>query len=302
MLLENHGKLPHLPEVGDTDAPAVRWRSVSAQSQPMLKGKFNVRCLGVGDGWPSADRRHSSFLYRLGKNTILIDCGDGASSGYKSTHLPCDLVDRIFISHLHSDHSAGFFILMQGFWLEQRKKELRVSLPADGIKPVSQMLEASYIYPELLPFQLRLEALHAAKPVAVGDARVTAFRTSHLDRLRKSFKKKYPQTFDAFSFLIEASGLRIGHSADLGRVEDLGPLVRQPLDLLVCELAHFRAEDLFTYLNGRNIKRVIFTHVARPYWQDLKNTRQLAAKMLTRIPFAFARDNDEFPLAQPTGR
>jgi len=290
--------MPQLLHTDDVDAP-VRWRSVAANPQPVLKGKFTVRCFGVGDGWPSADRHHSAFLYRLGKSTILIDCGDGVSGRFKASHLPYDLIDRIFISHLHADHFGGFFMLMQGFWLEQRKKELRVSLPADGIKPVSQMLEASYIYPELLPFQLRLEALHAAKPVAVGDAKVTAFRTTHLDRLRKNYKKKYPQTFDAFCFLIEASGLRIGHSADLGRVEDLGPLVRQPLDLLVVELAHFRAEELFTYINGRNIKRVIITHVARPYWQDLKNTRALAAKMLPNTSFAFARDNEEFGIVQP---
>ena len=265
----------------------------------MHKGRFSLRCFGVGDGWPCADRNHSSFLYRLGKTTLLVDCGEGVSGRFKATGLPYDLIDGVLLSHLHSDHCAGLFMLLQGFWLEQRRKELPVHLPADGIKPISQMLVASHLYPELMPFPLKFAALKATKPTIIGDARVTPFRTSHLDRLRKSYRKKYPGDYDAFSFLIEAAGLRIGHSADIGRPEDLAPLVRQPLDLLVCELAHFRAEDLFRYLDGRNIKRVVFTHVARPYWRDLKNTRLLAAKLLPRLPFAFARDEDEFGLTEP---
>src|SRR5579871_3995560 len=107
MLLEHHGKMASPHDTHDIDGP-VRWRSVSAQPNPVLKGKFTLRCLGVGDGWPSADRHHSAFLYRLGKTSLLIDCGDGVSGGFKSTRLPYDLVDHIFLSHLHADHFGGF--------------------------------------------------------------------------------------------------------------------------------------------------------------------------------------------------
>ena len=48
-----------------------------------------------------------------------MDCGETVSGGYKATGLDYDTIDRIFISHLHSDHIGGFFMLMQGFWLEQ---------------------------------------------------------------------------------------------------------------------------------------------------------------------------------------
>ena len=129
-----------------------------------------------------------------------------------------------------------------------------------------------------------------------GDVRVTPYPSTHLEQLRRSFQKKYPQDFAAFCFLIEKGMMRIGHSADIGCPEDLEPLLKKPLDLLVCELAHFRAEDLFLYLNNRAIKRIIFMHVGRPYWENLKGTHKLAAKMLPNIPFSFARDNQEIPL------
>ena len=269
------------------------------ESKKMRHGESSLRCFGVGDGWPCTDRNHSSFLYRLGRTTLLVDCGEGASGRYKSTSLPYDLVDRVFISHLHADHVAGLFMFLQGLWLEQRTRDLRIHLPAGGIEPLTKMLNAMFLFPELLRFRLKLEPLHQAKPTVVDGVRVTPYRTSHLDRLRKAYGKQYKQEFEAFCFLIETGEMRIGHTADLGRPEDLGPLVRQPLDLLVCELAHFRAEDLFRYLNGRDIGKIVFVHVARPYWRDLKNTRALAAKLLPKIPFVFAKDGDEVNLKKP---
>jgi ribonuclease Z len=259
-------------------------------------GKYALKFFGVGDGWPCAGRNHSSFLYRLGTVSILVDCGEPISRSFKASGLDYDTIDRIFISHLHSDHIAGFFMLMQGFWLEQRKKDLPVSMPADGIKPFQDLLNVSLVFKELLQFRLRFEALKTGKPVMTGDVRVTPYPSSHLEQLRRSFQDRYPQHFHAFCFLIEQGPLRIGHSADIGAPEDLEPLLRKPLDLLVCELSHFQAEDLFLYLQPRSIKRIIFTHVGRNYWGDLKGTQKLAAKMLRDTPFSFARDNQEIAL------
>jgi ribonuclease Z len=259
-------------------------------------GKFSLKFFGVGDGWPCADRNHASFLYRFGDVSILIDCGDALSRAYKASGLHYDTIDRIFISHLHSDHIAGFFMLMQGFWLEQRRKDLPINLPAEGIKPVVQMLQAGFVFKELLQFHMRFETLRSGKHVHTGDVRVTPFPTTHLEQLRRTFQKRYPLDFSAYCFLIEHGAMRIGHSADIGCPEDLEPLVRKPLDLLVCELAHFQAEDLFLYLQNRVIKRIVFMHVGRIYWQDLKGTQKLAAKMLPNIPISFARDNQEILL------
>jgi ribonuclease BN (tRNA processing enzyme) len=259
-------------------------------------GKFSLTCFGVGDGWPCADRNHSAFLYRFGGTSLLVDCGDGFSRPFKAAGLSYDAIDRIFISHLHADHFAGLFMLLQGCWLEGRKKDLSVHLPADGVKPLGQMLRAAMLFPELLKFRLRLHALQAGKGVPVDGVRVTPFPTSHLDQLKKSFQKKHPLRFAAYCFLIESGKLRIGHSADIGRPEDLEPLLRQPLDLLVCELAHFRAEKLFRYLARHEVRRVVFVHLGRRYWENLKATRVLAAKMLPDVRFSFALDNQEFSL------
>src|SRR5438876_6155628 len=117
---------------------------------------FSVRCFGVGDGTASAGRNHSSYLYQVGEVCLLVDCGEPVSRSFKLSGLNYELIDRILISHLHADHIGGLFMLLQGFWLENRKKDLHIHLPADAIQPLRQMLQASFLFEELLPFRLIL--------------------------------------------------------------------------------------------------------------------------------------------------
>ncbi len=251
-----------------------------------------LKCFGVGDGMACADRNHSSYLYGLGHATVLIDCGEPVSRSFQALRLDCNAIDRVFLSHLHSDHVGGFFMLLQGFWLGQRKKPLRVHLPADGITPLRQMLTAAYLFEELFKFELIFEPLQEGRAVKVGEAKVTPYRTTHLDRLRRAFQAKYPGDYAAYAFLIESDGLRIAHSADLGAVEDLDPLLAGSLDLLVCELSHFTPRRLFGYLRNRDIRQTVFTHLGRRYWEDLAETRRLARALLPGVKHCFARDQE----------
>jgi ribonuclease BN (tRNA processing enzyme) len=255
--------------------------------------KFTLKCLGVGDGLPCAERKHSAFLYRFAKTALLIDCGEPVCDSYKRTGLSYDLIDGILLSHLHADHFGGFFMLMQGFWLEERRKRLPVHVPRSAVKPLREMLQAAMLFEELLPFKVELCPLALRKPARFGRVRVTAFTTSHLQRLQARFQRRVRNDFAAYCFLLEADNRRVGHSADLGCPEDLAPLLSRPLDLLVCELAHFSPEAIFTYLQGREIKKVVFVHVARELWENLGPTKRLAAKMLRGIPHTFAQEGQE---------
>ena len=258
--------------------------------------RFSVTCLGVGDGWSCADRRHASFLYRFGKTTLLVDCGEPVDGALQAAGHHPDAIDSILISHLHADHIGGFFMLMQGFWLEGRKKELPVRMPGGAIKPLCEMLRTVFVFDELLNFRSKFLPLKSGKPFAVRDVQVTAFPTSHLEGFKAKFHKKYRMDFNAFCFLLQSGGLRIGHSGDLGKPADLDPLLERPLDLLICELAHFPPEEMFFYLRGRQVKRVVFMHLARAYWEDFSKTKKLAAQMLPDIPHSFAHDGAVFSL------
>lgn len=262
-------------------------------SQPSAN---KVICLGTGDGWPCADRNHSSYLYELAGARVLIDCGESVARSLTARKFDWNLLDAIVLSHTHADHIGGLFMLLQGLWLEGRSRDLKLYLPGHVIGPLQQMLLHGYLFEELFGFKLQCVALQAGHPIKIGALKVTPFSTSHLDGLRMAFHKKYRVGFDAYGFVLEGAGRRIVHSADLGVPEDLLPLLQKPVDLLICELAHFMPGDLFTTLRGHAIKRAAFIHIARNLRQRLASVKRLAAQRLPDLPCVFPKDGDSLQL------
>jgi hypothetical protein len=101
--------------------------------------------------------------------------------------------------------------------------------------------------------------------------------------------------FDCFSFVFEHEGLRVGHSSDIGDVNDLEPLLQAPLDLLVCELSHVSPAELFLKLRGRSIGRLVFVHLSRELWAERTALKSQARRALgSAIPVSVAGDGDVF--------
>jgi len=242
--------------------------------------------MGVGDGWPCADRAHAAFLYRLGTATVLVDSGEPISSLIDNAKIAADEIDAVLITHLHMDHVGGLFMLLQGLWLEGRTKPLPVHMPAEGIDPFRAMLRAGYVFDELLKFSLEFVPIKPGQPIRIGrSVRVTPFPTSHLAGLKKRFGGRNGPAFEAFSFLIESGRKRVVHSGDVGTVADLGPLLDRPADVLVCELAHVGLEELGEFLKGRKVKQVVLVHLPGLMWRDLPKTRRCAEKALGKTGF-----------------
>ena len=255
-----------------------------------------VTFFGVGDGWPCRDRNHSSTLYRLSGTALLVDCGEPISRSYAASRLSYDLIDRVLISHMHGDHVGGFQMFIQSLWLKGRSRALKIHLPREGIAPLRKMLKTGYLFDELLKFKLGFTALAAGRKLKAETVNITAHPTRHLLRLRSAFHRQHRQPFEAFAFVLETSNVRIVHSADIEGPVDLEPLMNVPVNLLVCELAHFKPVEIFRFLRGRAVRQVAFTHLSDTLWRQRAKLLSQAKKALPGIKVCIPIDGERLNL------
>lgn len=242
--------------------------------------------LGTGSGWPTAERMCTSLLLETGEQRYLIDAGESCSYRLKGAGVPFGAIDAVFISHGHSDHLSGLPMFIQGAWLESRTRPLPIYLPGELISPLRAWLDTVYLPASILGFPIEYHAweIQPGQSVALADAGmiVSVTPTTHLDGLRSMIDPSAHDRFQAYSLAFDwlATGRRLVYSADLGEPTDLDAMLAQPCDLLVCELAHFTAKTLFSYLQDKPIRRLCLTHFSHELIDQIDETCQLGAQTL----------------------
>ena len=228
---------------------------------------MSLTFFGTGCGVPMAERLPSSILLETdGGHRFLLDAGEPCSQRLKAFGVPFESLDAVLLSHGHSDHVAGLPMLIQGAWLEPRRRPLPVFLPGELVAPLRAWLDAAYLPDKLLPFALEWRAWEDLPGPAElpGGLRVTVSLTTHLDGLRKLIDPGATRRFLPYSLDLRwpATGRRLVYSADLGGPTDLDGLLRdQPADVLICELAHFAPEELFRFLADKRLGTLLLTHL-----------------------------------------
>jgi ribonuclease Z len=150
---------------------------------------LKVTLLGTGNPRPSIDRFGPSILVEAGKETLLFDCGRGATIRLSQAAVPFSSVTALFLTHLHSDHVVGVPDLWLTGWIMGRRVPLRVWGPP-GTVAMLKHLEEAYAFDvhvrrdvdEQLPAQ---GAVMTGRDIDEGvvyesnGVRVTAFRVDH---------------------------------------------------------------------------------------------------------------------------
>ncbi|MCJ7874695.1 MBL fold metallo-hydrolase [Phaeobacter sp. J2-8] len=92
---------------------------------------MKVTLLGTGTPEPYARRASSGYLLDIGDETLQFDCGGGSFGRLlEAGRRPTDL-DRLFLSHLHSDHMLDYARLVHAIW-----DKGGVDLPVFGPAPI----------------------------------------------------------------------------------------------------------------------------------------------------------------------
>ena len=96
-----------------------------------------MRIVACGTGMPTARESQAAtcWLVELGNgDKFIFDAGTGSGPRIASQNIPYDFLNKIFLSHLHTDHFGDFAAYFIGGWVAGRQGPLHVWGPS-GDKP-----------------------------------------------------------------------------------------------------------------------------------------------------------------------
>jgi ribonuclease Z len=95
--------------------------------------KDEIRVIACGTGLPAARRSQAAtcFLIEAGNGKkFLFDIGTGSMANIAALMIPYQYLDKVFLSHLHTDHMGDILGLWAGGWTSGRPNALRVWGPS----------------------------------------------------------------------------------------------------------------------------------------------------------------------------
>ena len=205
---------------------------------------------GSSHGVPEPNRKTSSILVEVGENRYFIDMGAQSIEQLITRRMSVDSVKAIFLTHMHGDHSDGLISYLDLCSWYYKSADPAVFIPEpfeDTIAALAAWIKCTGT--TMRPFRFaRVEEgpLYQDESITVH-----AFKTRHTD--------------SSYAFLVEAEGKRVLFSGDLshkGPANDFPiSVLEQPLDLAVCECAHFPATAYLSVFEGQtNLKQLCFNH------------------------------------------
>lgn len=240
----------------------------------------NLFVFGSACGFPVPRLGHSSALLAALDKSLLIDAGEPCSRSLIEAGHAIEGIDAILLTHAHSDHTGGLPMLIQAMWIAGRQKPLALFLPGELTEPLIKWLDAIYIGPDFLQFELKFVPWESQPFFDVCGLRVRPFETTHLNSLTQRFGNG---RFKAYSLRLECANFRILFSGDLGSPRDLDQQMDLPLDLLITEVAHFPPGELFQFLRDKSVHKIVLTHLALELYG---NEEALLAEARNALPEA----------------
>ena len=134
------GRIPQ--EIKDNRYP----RTYFPGTEKLAKGEMRITALGTGMPNQSPSNVAASFLVELGNgDSFLFDLGTGSSDRLAGLEADYSKLDKVFVSHLHTDHAGDIAALWVAGWLNGRYTPLQVYGPSGSSPELGTKVHVDHI-------------------------------------------------------------------------------------------------------------------------------------------------------------
>ena len=225
--------------------------------------------LGSGSSRPDADRSSASQAIVVGGESLLFDCGPGTGQNLMKVGINPTTIRRIFLTHLHMDHSLELPSIIFGSYLIGRTDKWHLYGPPGTVNFSNLLFEKVFPYAPEIVRKIRKEGLEITPyEVTVGrvfeneNYRINSAPTEH--------------GIPSFAFRIDSREGTVVISGDTRPCKSVIDLARGA-DLLIHECSfpddmiefaretyHSVPSEVGDVANQAGVKKVVLTHLFPP--------------------------------------
>jgi ribonuclease Z len=225
-LLGRSGAGPRALAAGAADAQVLAESLGVTDRTPYRPGTEKLaademRVVACGTGMPNARPKQAAacFLVELGNgDKFLFDIGTGSGERISAQKIPYDLLDKVFIGHLHSDHFGDLDALWMGGVISNRQRPLRIWGPSSTRREWG----TAYAIEKMREMYAWDEASRLGQVNTLGaDTKVTEFDYKKVNNVIYNANGVVIKTIPAVhsldgpvSFILEWNGLKFAYSSD----------------------------------------------------------------------------------------
>jgi ribonuclease BN (tRNA processing enzyme) len=179
--------------------------------------------------------------------------------GLRQVGLTANVVDTVFISHLHGDHFAGIpFLFLAWLYDTGRDRPATIVGPRGTEQRVRDLYAAMYrdVSKRPMPFEVRYVEVDPGEPRSFGAVELMPFRVPH------------QETDVSLGFRLRVDGKVITYSGDTGWTEEL-VIQSRGADLFICECCFYESRvdyhldypRIFENHRRFGCRRLVLTHI-----------------------------------------
>ena len=248
---------------------------------------MKITVLGSGSGLPTAERNSSAYWIETSEHVYLIDAGDGVARQLVRYGCNTNQLNHVFISHMHSDHVTGLFMLLQLMHLTGRKEPFQIYLPEGVVPGFKSVFPYFQIFKEKWPYTFHCLPISEGLIFSEDNFQITAIPNQHLSQ-NQSYAQIADVGTDSLSFIFgEETDKQVIYTSDIDSLDHLSEL-KQKVELLLSECNHVNIDIVIKFAQNKKIPKIVFTHIH----PDLEETKHKYTNQSDTLSILFANDGD----------